>query len=94
MHDLPPAVIASLGPRVENVSLVAEEPIGLGTGAATDGVTRLTVDFSGPHGRQRIAILRKRLAALNMSVSQRPPVAPAHSRSRLSHSGRVAKLAA
>ena len=65
MHELPPAVIASLGPRIENVSVVAEEPIGLGTGAATDGVTRLTVAFSSPHGHQRIAILRKRLAPIN-----------------------------
>jgi len=65
MHELPPAVITSLGPRIEKVSIVAEEPIGLGTGAATDRVTRLTVDFSGPHGRQRIAILRKRLAPIN-----------------------------
>lgn len=63
-YELPPAVIAGLGPDIGSASVVTEEPIGLGTGAATGGVTRLTVRLAGPRGTRSITILRKHLAPL------------------------------
>jgi len=58
---MPPDVIAGLGPDIASANVVAEEPIGLGTGAATGGVARLTVRLASSRGTRQLTILRKRL---------------------------------
>ena len=77
-HDLPPGVVAGLGPDVLSASVVAEEPIGIGTGAATAGVTRLTIRLAGPHGSQQLTILQKRLAPLTAGKHAGGAMEPRH----------------
>lgn len=62
---LPPEVIAGLGPDIDSARIVSEEPLHLGTGAATGGVTRLEAEVTSRDGASRtVMILRKRLVPL------------------------------
>lgn len=61
-HGLPTAVIAGLGSSVDRAHVVAEEALGLGTGAATGDVSRLTVQLDGRPDGSPVTLIRKRLA--------------------------------
>ena len=76
--ELPAAVVARLAPDAEDVTVVAEESLSLGTGAATQGITRLTVELEGPRGTRTATVLRKRLAPLTAGKHARGAEDPRH----------------
>ena len=77
-YEVPPAVVAGMGAGIDTATVIAEEAIGAGTGAATGAVSLLTVRTHGRDGGRDLRILRKHLVPLTSGRHAKGAWEPRH----------------